>query len=1113
MTTLVYRLTVYEPRATQSNLSTEPDILAPAGGAAHSDSFKVATATGVSGFQPYLEMPEGRTSKLDRLNRATDQGQMTFTVIDKRTTEGGSNASRWVTAFLSVLKPGCKVLCEESVDGAAYATWFTGRVEAVALDGRNALRLRCRDMLADLARHEVFGGRPHSGISYAAEPLLLPLGLSAAFGPQQAVTLLSGTMNSDGVFRTITLDGASKGRKENVITRALIRAAGIPLGRVNVPLAVRASANLRVRFTAGAVTQKEGIVTQLEVQRRAKHFQVNKVWLRTVDTDDPYYTALDTGTIANSASVTSLSIRQRGTAEGGGDTPLLLDGIRGPTLIQDLLDGQFGLLNDDGTVNRAFPYNAANFTTMTADTTFPLLRYVISGPKKLKEFVEQEVLPQSGLGWRVNAAGEVVLVDLRPLSASPTSTTITEADLYDGTVPEWELNRDRAVNIVRCTTYLDMDRDADALGEGYVPEVPTTLLESAEVIREVQVGDNYDLGTKRLELNCTGFRTFANETLNNQDRAQIIDRDVEALAAGYRAFGAGLIVLTLLCARTSNTDVQVGEWRLIAVDCLPGPGTNLRGEVRLMQCVERTDQPRQGLARRLRFEDAGLNAVATAPTVATPAQETSNTQHGLTVTVTLNASSEIAMLYVTTTATSVGTRPADTAAGWRLITPSGQIDPYIRATGSVTVRPLAAGMRHWVAVATAPVIGTKLMSVRAYPSGTGYVDTATLTAPNTAAIGSVSTKAALLTWSNNSDDVSGVEVWLASGTSEANAEAATPVRYRLLPPGTTAYQLTNLDTTLPELGTAGPWYYPQVKHADGYGGYSTAAEIAGISFQATGTATTAPDMAAVVVTRALSNSPYPGSAGGLAPVGESGIELKLVAAPTGLGLDIELERAPDSAGSPGTYAQIAKIPQIGAVAQLYRDKLSRDGLTYWYRARLSGGGVSAGAYSAAVSASPGWLPLVAFGVELPDEPVLGQTVSVLVSAEDFDPTSDQEQFTRLNGYVRPRTAGSGISVRAWVDLPVGAEITEFSCRGLRADAGDTNQPILYEVDGDGSSTTLSSLTFSASGSYQTQTDTFSAFVQDGYRYVIAVQLTGVGAATDAILLWAKIKYRRNSYQQ
>lgn len=1117
MAGLAYRLRIYQERALQSNLTTEPDILAPAGGAAHSDNFQVATITGVSGYQPYLDLPDGRTSKLDRLTRKTDQGQMTFTLTDKELT-AGSNLTRWVTAFLSELKPGCKVQCDESDDdGSTWTVWWTGRVEGLRLDGRTAIAIRCRDMLGDLARHTAFVGRPEASITYAAEPLLLPIGLSAAFGSQPAVRLLSGTMNTDGVFRTITLDSGSFGRKENVVTSALIRAARIPLGKVNVPIEVRASENLRVRFTTGAITQKEAVLTKIEVKRRGKHFSVSKLWCKATDTDDVYYTAMDTGTIANAASLTNVSVRLAALAEAGGETPLLLDGVRGPQLIADLLDGKFGRLEADGTVGRTFPYDSAGtFATLIADDSFPLLRFVIPGPAKLKEWVEQHVLRQSGLGWRLNASGELVLLDLRPPTASPTSTTITEADLADGTLPDWEEHRDQAVNVVRVTTFLDVDRDADNLGDAYVPQVPTTLLDSYPVAEpDVVVGDNYDLGYLPLDIPCEGFRTFANETLDNQERAQVLTAQALNLAQQFRPFGAALIYLTLACARTSNTDVQVGQFRLIDVDCLPDPGTNLRGGTRLMLCVERTDQPRQGRVRRLRFVDYGLNAVATAPTVGTPAQEASNTQHGITAAVTLNASSELAVVYIITTATSVGTRPADDDAGWRMIQPAGQVDVYVHATGTVTIRPVAAGKRHWVAVQTIPQLGTKLASVRAYPSGTGYVDSAALTAPNTAAVASVSTKAALLTWSNNSDDVSGVEIWLASGASEAAAEAATPVVFRRLPPGTTGFQLTGLDTTLPDLGTAGPWYYPQVKHVDGYGGVSTAAEIAGVSFEATGAAGTAPDMAAVLVTRDNSNSPYPGgSTGGAIPLGETGIELKLVVAPTGLGLDIELERAPDSGGSPGTYAQIAKIPQVASVAQLYRDALPRNGLTYWYRARESGDGVSAGGYSAAVSASPGWLPIVASGVDLPGRSVLGQPVTVTLTAEDFKTATDAEPYQRLNGYIRPRTAGTGITVTAGVRLPVGAIITGFECRGMKVDAGDTMQPILYEVDTDGSSTTLASLTFSNSGSYQTQTDTtLTDPVQAGYRYVVSVQLNGVGTATDAILLWAKVTYVPNDDRQ
>lgn len=1110
---LYYRLTIYQERALQSNLVTEPDVLT-ADGTVHSDPFQVATASGVSGFQPYLELPEGRTAKLDERERKTDQGEMTFTLLDART--GTSNLSRWVTGFLAILKPGCKVVCEESSDLSSWTDWWTGRVEAVRLDGRVALTIRCRDMLGDLARHEAFVGRPEASISYAGEPLLLPLGRSVAFGPEPAVTAMSGTISSDGIYRTISLSSASRGRADNVVTAALLRSAGIPLGKVSAPIEVRASENLRARFSAGAVTAREAVVVKLEVVRRSSgRYQVNKLWLRATDTSDPFYTALDTGTIADAAAVTSLTVRQLSLREAGGEAPLLLDNIRGPQLIADLLDGYFGRLDSAGDPERSFPYDSASFTALIADDSFPALRFVITEPVKLKTWVEEQVLRVSGLGWRVNASGEIVLLDLRPPRAVPSVDTITEADLADGTVPDWEYSRDEYVGIVVVKTYLDEDVDADELGSARIPNAPTALLESVAVPRIIQVGDNLDLGVSAITIDAQGLRTFPDEEVENEERSQRIAREANQIAAHLRPFGGPRIRVTLQCARTANTDCEVGDWRLIDVDALPDPTTQLRGGTRLMRCVERTDQPKRGLVRRLRFADAGPTNVAVAPTVATPAQESSNTQHGLTVAVTLNASGQPARLWVCTTATSVGSRPADSDPGWRLVTPIGLVGPYLYSSTTYTVRPLAAGLRHWVAVETGPVVNTCLGSPRAYPAGTGYVDSATLTAPTTLTVGSVSTKSALAEWDNAGDDTSTVELWLASGATKVAADAATPVRYKILPPGTEAYQLTGLDTTLPELGTAGPWYRLQVRHADRYGGVSSAAALAATSFEATGAATTAPVPAAILVLRDSVKSPLPG--GGHRPLGAAGIEVQFVLPSTGLGLNLEIERAPDSGGSPGSWVAVQTFAQVTSRAVRFRDKLGAGTGPWWYRARLSGAGVSAGSYlTAAAALSPGWLPNQVFGTDDPGELVLGETETLLVPAAAFVAESETEDYALLGTYLSPGTVNVSLQAYAAVVLPPGATITAVAMRAYRADTSDTCEVILRSaVDGSGSAIT-GTIAHTGTG-WHTDDDTGLAYAvaDDEQLYLDLLMNTNIGSAasTEARLAYVAVSYTRSSYRQ
>jgi hypothetical protein len=101
----------------------------------------------------------------------------------------------------------------------------------------------------------------------------------------------------------------------------------------------------------------------------------------------------------------------------------------------------------------------------------------------------------------------------------------------------------------------------------------------------------------------------------------------------------------------------------------------------------------------------------------------------------------------------------------------------------------------------------------------------------------------------------------------------------------------------------------------------------------------------------------------------------------------ELQRAPDSGGSPGTYATIGLLGP--GFARIYDDRLPDDGNQYWYRARHIRNGHSDGAWSTAVPATVS--PLNPQLPRLPDYPttlitiepadIYAQKVSVSMRSE------------------------------------------------------------------------------------------------------------------------------------
>src|SRR4051812_16409608 len=95
---LAYRLQVFQPRSVPPG--DESALLAPIGGAAHSDNFDVATIAGVAGVQPYLMLPDGQNGTMDPVTKNTTVGTRVLAIGDHRVGSSGSNAIRWATAFL-----------------------------------------------------------------------------------------------------------------------------------------------------------------------------------------------------------------------------------------------------------------------------------------------------------------------------------------------------------------------------------------------------------------------------------------------------------------------------------------------------------------------------------------------------------------------------------------------------------------------------------------------------------------------------------------------------------------------------------------------------------------------------------------------------------------------------------------------------------------------------------------------------------------------------------------------------------------------------------------------------------------------------------------------------
>ena len=859
-----YRLTVYEQRSTQSAI-TEPDILTAT--SPHTDPFKVASISGVSGFQPYLGTITGRRGKIDPLTKKVTTGQLTLQLLDAKT--GTSNLERWVTAFLGDAEGrnqllGCKVYLEESLDGGStWSPYFVGRVDATTLEDPLWYSLTVRDLADDLDM-ECFVGRPNTSVTYAAEPLLLPLGLAVDYGTVVASAPLNGTFQAAAYgsagYRVLSLDTASRGRLDNYVTAALFAQDTTLSTSDAFPRMSRrnlAGGNIRLRFTSTSpsLTDKElrPVKFQYAVRSDSTAY-VTQIWCEALDSTDLYYTAFDTGTVPNATTCT-FTVRQvqfddlgQVELEPNRSAPLYLTDQNPMQVWQDVLDGYFGRQYQPGDAiptgksvgdaKRAVPYTATSGTAFhklenaTDRDPLPTVRFRLTEQMTAREFFEKtgQFL---GLSYRLEPAlnGSVpecrfVPVDMRLPTAAAIAgiTTITDADIDTSALPSWDQNRTDAVTQFQVDWYDDLSVDLSNLSDLSkiihflggrvtlaVPEVSASLLDelpNREVVPDL--GSLLNLGDRKLTIDAFGLRGTAEledviEGIHAESYAQ---KQAQRVVEFYRTqFGTGPMTLGFRCRRTANTSsLWPGDWVYLDVDVVPDPATNVRGGTRLVQILERQEE---GLLISFTGLDAGAGAACLAPTIATPTQTSGATAHSIDVGVTVNAASEPVEVRTSVQATSYGTSPpADTDSSW---INAGRV----KTTSTLVVRALPSGMRVFVQgrSISAAFKTPKLPSAWTSPSGTKYVDTAALTAPNTVVVlpaSILTTSTVTVTWTNGNDYMPIlVSLWDSAGTTlEAN--------------------IAYLDAGSVGPVTLNPWigssttYTLKVQHVDELGGKSAA---------------------------------------------------------------------------------------------------------------------------------------------------------------------------------------------------------------------------------------------------------------------------------------------------
>lgn len=828
--TVGYRIRVYA--------SDDVTILTPAAGAPHADPCLLSTMSGVSDsngtYKGYLEMPSGRRGKMDPILKQTDTGEYTVRLMDVRVTPGGDNAVRWFGAFLGDIGgteqlKGLLMQWDETREGGAtWARWFTGRIHQVALVEPLYYEITFRDSSEELQTIDCFTGDPHASVTYVAREQLLPFGLTQTYGPFKPGVALANSGKLIGTATTgagIQLAATSLRDGANIVCSRFVSAvaftsvessgslSGVPAGAglPNSPNLLMA----RIKHTSGAHSGStydyplsffNCVQINGDGHAHLDHFGI----------DVPNTAATSPIPAAGVTVEFTLFSGDRATA----NTPMFVGDVDPVQFWMDLLKGRFGRLDDaTGDPLRTVPYDNTAFTALLGQ--FGTTRYIVNAVSNLHDWIEANILPL-GLGYRIDALGQVVPVDLRLPNALAGLPTLTDADLGEQ-APQWLTSRDTAYAWFGMTYWTESQVTYSAMqtSSAQFPSMPPGGVLATEYPRVLPAISDRILNLQSLTFAGLGLRGAIGETLIGRDRLSAIRAQIDGILNTLATrFAVGSYEAAAPQLRVASGDaVEVGSWVLPTWTVLPDPLSNLRGAQRLMQVVGKDPGP---LYTALSLVDAGKSTTASVPSVGTLAQESGNTLHGVSIPITLDAASDPVRVDGAITATSVGSAPSATDPLWHQL-------GKVTTSSTLNAHLLPSNMRLWVRARSEPSSGYQFPSAWAV-AGTPHIDTAAVTAASS--LGSAVTGTRVLcTWTVG-DATLPVRVYLVTPSG------GTPVIMLELPAGSTRYTFENL--------AASTSYTFGIAHPDGLGGTSVMATANFTTSTGTRTAPTAGGIAVLI---------------------------------------------------------------------------------------------------------------------------------------------------------------------------------------------------------------------------------------------------------------------------
>lgn len=569
-----------------------------------------------------------------------------------------------------------------------------------------------------------------------------------------------------------------------------------------------------------------------------------------------------------------------------------------------------------------FQTNAASFTTLK-NLIGPDLRVTmrITDQQKMARFLETALQGPFGIGVRTNAAGEIEAFSARIKTTTLPTATIDTNSLQDAEQPIFDLDESTVTNLIiiegKRLAIWDKTKVPTRDGEPVIQKPFDGIMQNDETY-DVNNGDTTAFGQREIHYTIPGM-VHTVDAFNSvlEPWTYALGREI------FDRYGRGAQAGDARVLRGTGCDaVAIGDEVYVQPAHLPNAGKRFGDDpsvgARIMQVTRRTESPS---GPELHLIDSGTAAQpATAPTITIAASGTNpyNTAaFTITNAATLNAAANLSVAVEWATGAS-----SPTTNGVDFI----RYEPAGIPTAAVDLAPVVAGSKVWVRARTEQV-GRRPSAWTAWTS----VTLTALTAPTGVTISSIKQTGATVSWTNT---IATIPVQVFAAPSAAANPLDPQYLVTTVPLGSTRTTIRNLQG--PTVSYVVSVRYVLPNNSTGPAGTAT------FSTNSTTDANIRPAGIAVINTSGIQDA-------GLL------VGVALAIWPNDPVFDIEVERAPDSGGSPGTFALIATVP---GTTRVYQDtSLPNAGLTYWYRIRSTLPGFAASSYTCSKSAIPSALPL------------------------------------------------------------------------------------------------------------------------------------------------------------